>query len=145
MFASWQESYDKPRQCVEKHRRYSADKSLCSQGCGPPSGHVWLWGSDHKEGTALQNWCLGTLVLEKIPESPLDSKEIKSINLKGNQLWKLIGRTDTEAETPVFWSSDVNSWLTRKVPESGKDWGQKEKRESGWDGWMASLMQCTWT
>ena len=75
------------------------------------------------------------------PESPLDCKEIKPFNLKGNQPWILIGRTD--AETPVFSSSDVNSWLIGKVPDAGKDWGQKENR--GWNGWMASPMQWTWT
>ena len=73
---------------------------------------------------------LWTVVLEKTPESPLDSKEIKSVNLKGNQPWIHIGKTDAEAETPVFWSSDANNWLIEKVPDAGKDWGQKEKRAS---------------
>ena len=67
-------------------------------------------------------------VLEKTPESPLDSKEIKPVNLKGNQLWILIERT--EAEASVFWSSDANSKLIGKVPDAGKDWGQTEKRVS---------------
>ena len=92
-FASWQESYDKPRQRVEKQRHYSADKGLYNQGCGPPSGHIWLWELDRKEGGQPKNWCLQTVVLEKTSASPLDSKEIKSINLKGNQPWILIGRT----------------------------------------------------
>ena len=71
------------------------------------------------------------MVLEKTPESPpLDSKKIKPVNLKGNQLWILVGMTDAEAETPVFWSSNANSWLIRKVPDAGKNWGQKEKRVS---------------
>ena len=67
------------------------------------------------------------MVLEKTPEGLLDSKEMKPVNLKENQPWILIGRTDAEAETPVFWPPDVNSWLIRKVPDAGKDWGQKEK------------------
>ena len=66
-------------------------------------------------------------MLEKTPESPLDTKEMKPINLKGNQPWILVGSTDAEAEIPVFWSSDVNSWLIGKIPDAGKDWGQKEK------------------
>ena len=79
-------------------------------------------------------------LLEKTLESPLDGKEIKSVNLKGNQPWILIGRTDAEVETPIFWSSDANSWLIRKVPDAGKDWGQKKKRASedemaGWHHW----------
>ena len=61
------------------------------------------------------------MVLEKTPENPLDSKDIKPVNLKGNQRQILIGRTDAEAETPVFWSSDMNSRLTGKVSDSGKD------------------------
>ena len=63
-------------------------------------------------------------------KSPLNCKEIKLVNLKGDQLWLFTGRTDAEAETPVFWSSDVNKWLIRKVPDAGKDWGKKEKTAS---------------
>ena len=69
-------------------------------------------------------------VLEKTPESPLDSKEIKPVNLKGNQPWIFFGRTDVEAETPVFWSPVANSQLIRKVPDDGKDWEEKDKRVS---------------
>ena len=79
--ASWQESYDKPRQCVEKQRYFSANKGPYSQGSGLPSGHVQLWELDHEEGRAPNNWCLPTVVLEKTLESPLDSKSIlKEIN-----------------------------------------------------------------
>ena len=127
IIASWQESYDEPRHCVEKQRHCSADKS---HGHGLPSGHAWLWDLDYKEDRTPKNWCLWTVVLEKTPETPLDSKEIKQVNLKGNQPWILIGRTDGEAEAPVFWSSDVNSQLIGKVPDPGKDWGQKKKRSS---------------
>ena len=80
-------------------------------------------------------------MLEKTPESLLDDKEIKSVNLKGNQPWIVIGKIDAEAETPVFWSPDVKSWLIGKVRDAGKDWGQNEKRASedeltGWHhGW----------
>ena len=125
MIASWWESYDKPRQRVEKQRHYSANKGPDSQGDGLPSGHVQLWKLDHKEGRRPKNWCLGTVVLEKIPESPLDSKEIKAMSLEGNQPWILVGSTNGEAEAPVFWSSDVNSQLSRKDPDAGKDWGQE--------------------
>ena len=99
-----------------------------SQGYGLPSGHVQLWELNHKEGWVPKNWCLPTLVLEKTPESPLDSKEIKPVNLKGDQPWILAGRADAEA--PVFWSSDEKRWLIAKVPDAWKVWGQKEKRES---------------
>ena len=131
--ASWQESNDKPRQCVEKQRYYSANKGLYSQGYGLPSGHIQLWELDHKKGRVPKNWCLWTVVLEKTSENPSDGKEIKPVDLKGDQPWILTGRTDAEA--PVFWSSDVNRWLIGKVPNAGKDWGQEEKRASE-EGWL---------
>ena len=67
------------------------------------------------------------MVLEKIIESPLDCKEIKTVNPKGNQPWIFIGRTDAEAEAPVLWPPDAKSWLIRKDPDAGKDQMQKEK------------------
>ena len=113
---------------VEKQRHYSANKGLYSQSYGLPTGHVWLWELNRKEGRAPKNWCLRSLGLEKTPESLLDIKDIKPVNLKGNQPWILIWRADTEAE--VFWSPDANSRFIEKVPDAGKDWGQKEKRVS---------------
>ena len=68
------------------------------------------------------------LWLEKTPESPLDCKGIKPVILKGDKPWIFTGRTDAEAEAPVFWSSNVNKWLIRKVPDAGKHWRQKEKQ-----------------
>ena len=70
---------------------------------------------------------LWTVVLEKTLESPLDCKEIKSVNLKGNQLWIFIGRTDAEAEAPTVRPPDLKSQLIGKDPDAGKDWGQEEK------------------
>ena len=105
MIASYLENDDKPRQCVEKQRHYCANQGPYSEGYGLPSGHIWLWELDHKEGRMRKNWFL-RVVLEKISESPLDSKEIKPVNLKGDQVWIFTGRTDTEDEAPVFWPSD---------------------------------------
>ena len=94
---------------------------------------------------AQKNGCFQTVLLEKALESPLDCKEIKSVNPKGNQSWIFIGRTDTEAETPILWSPDAKSQLTGKSPDAKKDWRQTEKRGSrGWDGCMGSLTQGTW-
>ena len=67
-------------------------------------------------------------MLEKILESPLDSKEIKPVNPTGNQPWIFTGRTDAEAEAPILWPPDVRSRLTGEDPDAGKDWRQKEKR-----------------
>ena len=69
----------------------------------------------------LTNWCLWTVVLEKTVKSPLDFKEIKSVNPKGSRSWIFIGRTDAEAEAPVLWPPDLGNWLIRKDPDAGKD------------------------
>ena len=87
-----------------------------------------MWELDRKEGRTPKNWCLQTVVLEKTPESPLDNKEIKSVHFKGNQTWIFTGRTDSEAEAPVFLSSDANRRLIGKVLDAGKNWGPKEER-----------------
>ena len=86
-----------------------------------------LWELNRKEGRAPKNWCLPTVVLEKTPEHSLDSKEIKLVNLKVNQPWILLGRTDAEAEAPVFCSSDGNSQLTGKSLMLGKIGGRKRR------------------
>ena len=96
---------------------------------------------DHKEGWAPKNWCFQTVVLEKILESPLDSKKIKPVNTKGNQPWILIWRTDAEAEAPIVWLPDEKSQLIRKDPNAGKDWRQEEKGMTedemvGWHHWF---------
>ena len=77
---------------------------------------------------ALKNWYFQIVVLEKILESPLDCKEIKPLNPKGNQPWIFIERTDAEAEAPILWPPDVKSQLIGKDPDAGKDWRQQEKR-----------------
>ena len=81
-----------------------------------------MWELDYKESWAPRNWCFRTVVLEKTLEGPLDSKEIKPVNPKGNQPWILIGRMDAEAETPKLWPPDVKNWLPGKDPDAGKDW-----------------------
>ena len=81
------------------------------------------------------------MVLEKTFESPLDCKEIKAVNPKGNQSWIFIGRTDVEAETPMVWPPDVKNWLFGKDPDAVKDWKQEEKgtTEDGMVGWHHRL------
>ena len=99
-----------------------------SQSYGFSSSHVWVWELDYKEGWTLKNWCFLIVVLEKTLESPLDCKEIKPINLKGNEPWIFIGMTDTEAEAPILWPPDEKSRLIGKDPDPGKDWRQKENK-----------------
>ena len=86
-----------------------------------------MWVLDHKEGWALKIWCLQTVVLEKTPESPLDCKEFKPVNPKGNQPWIFIGKTDAETEDAVLWLPHAKSRLILKDSDAGKDWGQEEK------------------
>ena len=126
-FSPWKKNYDKPRQCIKKRRHHFANKSLYSQSYGFSSKHVQMWEWDHKEGWVPKNWSFWMLVLEKTLESPLNSKEIKLVNPKGNQPWIHIGRPDAVAEVPIFWPPDMKSRLIWKDPDAGKDWGQKEK------------------
>ena len=87
-----------------------------------------MWELDYEEDWAPKNWCFWTVVLDKILESPLDCKEIKSVNPKGDQSWVFIGRTDVEAEALILWPPDVKSWLTEKDPDIVEDWRQEGKR-----------------
>ena len=104
------------------------------------SSQVQMWGLDQKEGW-VKNWCFQIAVLEKTLESPLDYKEIKSVNPKGNQPWICIGRTTAEAEAPVLWPSDVKSRLIGKDPDAGKGWeqekGMAEDEMVGWHYWLS--------
>jgi len=133
-------NYDKPRQCTKKQRYHFADKCLYSQSYGFSSSQVWMWELDHKESWMTKNWCFWITGLEKTLESPLGSKEIKPINLKGNQPWIFIERTDTEAEAPIHWPPDVKSQFIGKDTDVGKNWGQeKGTTEDEMVGWHHQL------
>ena len=87
-----------------------------------------MWELDYKESWASKNWCFWTVVLEKTLESPLDGKEIKPVNPKGNQSWTFVGRT--VAEATILWPPDVKNLLIGKDPDDGSF--QKAKGERGW-------------
>ena len=116
-----------PRQHIQKHRRYFATKGPSSQSYDFSSSHVWMWELDYIESWAPKNWYFWTEVLQKTLESPLDFKEIQPVNPKGNQSWIFNGRTDAEAETPIFWPPNLKNWLIGKDPDAEKDWRQEEK------------------
>ena len=127
MLSPWKKSYDEPRQHNKKQRHYFTDKGLYNQNNGFSSSHEWMWELDRKESWVLKNWCFWTVVLEKTLQSPLDGKEIKQVNLKRNQLWIFIGRTDAETETPILWPPDVKNWLIEKTLMLGKIEGGRRR------------------
>ena len=92
--------------------------------------------AEYQRIDALELWCWRRLF-----ENPLDCKEIKPVNAKGNQYWLFTGRTDAEAETPVFQPPDAQNWFIGKDPDAGKDWRQEEKGMTedemvGWHHWL---------
>ena len=124
-----------------KSRNINLLKDSSGESYGLSSSHVWMWELDNKESWELKNWCFWTVVLEKTLESPLDYKEIRPVNPKGNQPWIFLGRTDAEAETPILWPPDVKNWLIGKDPDAGKDWRREEKgvtedEMAGWHHWL---------
>ena len=134
-------SFDQPRQHIQKQRHYFANKGPSSQSYGFSSSHVWMWELDYKESWVLKNWCFWTVVLEKTLKSPFDCKETKPMHPKGNNSWIFIGKTDTEAETPILGTPDAKKWLIWKDPHAGKDWGQEENGMPeveivGWHHWI---------
>ena len=101
------DSYDKPRQCIKKPTKVHLVKTMVVLIVMYGFESWTIKKTEHQRIDAFE------LVLEKTLESPLDSKEIKPVNPKGNRPWIFIGRTDAEEE------------------------------DRGWDGWMASLTQWT--
>ena len=135
MLAPRKKNYDKPWQPIKKQRHYFTDKGPSSQRYGFSSSHIWMWELDYKESWAPNNWYFWTVVFKTLG-SPLDCKEIKPFNPKGNQPWTFIGRTDDETEGPVLWLPDAKSWLI------GRDLGKIEgKMIRGWQRmrWLDSI------
>ena len=134
------ESWLAKKHIIKQRHRFN-DRGLYSQSYGFSSSHVQMWELDHKEGWVLKNWCFQTVLLKRIHESPLDSKEIKPVSPKRNQPWIFIGRTDAEADIPMLCPPDVKSWLTGKDPDAGRDWGQEkwvtEDEMVGWHDWLS--------
>ena len=126
---SLEEKYDQTRQYNKKQRHYFANKGLSTQSYDFSSSHVEMWELDHKESWVPKNWCFWTVVLEKTLESPLDCKEIKPVNPKGNQSWIFIGRTDAEAKAPILWPLMRRTDSFEKTLMLGKIEG---RRRRGW-------------
>jgi len=122
---------------------FRCESGLYIQSYGFSNSHVQMRELGHKEGWMPKNWCFWTVVLEKTLESPFNSKEIKPVNPKENQLWVFTGRIDAESEAPVLWSPDTESQLIGKDSNSGQDLGQEEKEkgttENEMVGWYHQL------
>ena len=117
--------------CVFKSRDITLLTKVCRVKAMVFSNiRVWIWELDHKEGWTLKNWCFWIVVLEKTLENPLDGKEIKSVNSKGNQPWIFIERTDSEVKPLILWPPDAKSWLFGKDPDAGKI---EDKKRRGWE------------
>ena len=121
----WKESNYKPRQGFKRQRHHFSNKGLYSQSYGFSSSPLQMWELDHKEGWVPKNWCFRTVVLKNL-EIPLDCKEIKPINPKGNQSWMFIGRTDAEVEAPILWAPGTKRQLI------GTDWRLRVWQRMKW-------------
>ena len=105
---------------------YFADKGPYSKAMVFP---VVMYGCESWTIKKAERWRTDTFELRcwRRLQSPLDRKDIKPVNPKGNESWMFTGRTDAEAETPILWPPDAKNWLLRKDSDAGKDWGQEEK------------------
>ena len=89
-----------------------------------------------------KNWCFWTVVLKKTLESPLDCKEIKPVNPKGNKSWIFIGCWSWNSNTLATWFQELTHWKRCWCWERLK--AGEEADDRGWDGWMASLIRGIW-
>ena len=112
---------------ILKSRDITLPTKVCIVKVQFSSSHVWMWELDHKESWVLKNWCFWTVVLEKTLESPLDCREIKPVNPKGNQSWIFIGRTDAEAEAPILQPPDQRTDSFKKTLVLGKIEGRRRR------------------
>ena len=117
-----------------------------SQSYGFSSSHICMWELDYKVSWAMKNWCFWTVcvVLEKTLKSPLDCKEIEQVKSKGNQSWIFIGRTDAEAEAPIFGHLMRRANSLKEILMVGKIEGSRRRGRQRTRWWMTSLTVWTW-
>ena len=143
MLDPWKKSYDQSDSILKSRDITLPTKARLVKAIVFP---VVMYGCErnYKESWAPKNWCFWIVVLEKTLESPLDWKEIQPVHPKGNQPWMFIGRTDAEAEAPIFWPLDPKNWLIGKDPDAVKDWRQEEKGMTEdemveWHHWLMDM------
>ena len=142
MLTPWKESYDQPRQHIQKQRHYFANKGPSSQGYGFSSSHVWMWELDIKKAECwridvFELWCWRRLL--RVPWTARRSNQ--SILQEISPGCSLEGLT-LKLKLQILWPPDVKSWLIWKDPDTGKDWGQEEKgmtedKMVGWHHWLS--------
>ena len=132
--ALWKKSYDQPRQHIKKQRHYFSNEGLSSQSYGFSNSHVWMWELDHKESWAPKNWSFWTVLLEKIPESPLDWKEINEsiLNETSPEYWLegLMLKLKLQHFGHLMWRAD----LLEKTLMLGKIEGTRRRGQQRWFG-----------
>ena len=151
MLAPWTESYDQPRQHIQKQRHYFTNKGPSSQGYGFSSGHVWMWELDYKESWALKNWCFWTVVLEKTLELwywrkllrvPWTVRRSNQSILKISAGCSLVGlmlKLTLQYFGHLIWRAThlKRPWCQERLR------AEREGDDRGWDSWMASPTQWT--
>ena len=141
MLAPWEKSMTNLDSILKSILNINLPTKVCVVKAMVFPSHVGMWELGYKETWVPKNWCFWTEVLEKTFESPLDNKEIKAVNPKGNQSWIFIGRTDAKTETPILRPPDAKNWLIWKDPDAGRDWRWEEKGTTedemvGWHHWL---------
>ena len=124
---------------ILKSRDFALPIMVCIVKAGFSSTYVQMWELNHKVGWALKNWCFWAVMLEKICESPLDSKNIQSVNPEGNESLNIHWKDWGWSWSSVFWPPDVKSWFIRKDPDAGQDWRQKGTAGAETVGWHYQL------
>ena len=114
---------------ILKSRDFTLPIMVCIVKAGFSGSYVQMWELNHKEGWVPKNWCFSTVVLEKICESPLDSKNIQSVNPKGNESWIFIGRTEAEAGALYFGHLMSRADSLEKTLMLGKIEGRRRGRQ----------------
>ena len=129
MLTPLKESYDQPRQHIQKQRRYFANKVPSSRGYGFSSGHLWMWELDYKESWVPKNWCFCYVVLEKTLESPLDCKEIQPVHSKWDQVGCSLERLMLKLKLQYF---DHLMWRANSFEKTLMLGKIEDRRRRGW-------------
>ena len=144
LLAPWKKSNDQPRQHIKKQRHYFADKGPSSQSYGFSSSHVWMWELEHKEGWVPKNRCFQTVVLEKILESPLDTRRSNKSILKENNSEYLLEELMLKLKLQYFGHLIQTDNSLEKSLVLGKMKAGEEGGDEGWDGeWHNQLTNLT--